>query len=134
MFHTSVNSKTIMTFSTMAIAAVVLLFASDPILANQKALAANLCGSGLGCGSTQTTASAILHHSPTSSVAAAAATTVTTRLPSLHGGFGFHHFGHFGHFGLHHHCTPLTGTSERQKERGHHFLFFMNSYVTEQAS
>lgn len=58
MFHRSVNSKTIMTFnhhhrtrvSTMTIAAVALLFAADPVLGNQKVLAANLCGSGLGCG------------------------------------------------------------------------------------
>jgi hypothetical protein len=32
MFHRSVNSKTIMTFSTMTIAAVALLFAADPVL------------------------------------------------------------------------------------------------------
>ena len=43
MFHTS---KTIITFSTMAITAVVLLFGSGPIVGNQKALAANLYGSG----------------------------------------------------------------------------------------
>ena len=47
MFHTSVKSKTTMTFSTLVIAAVALLFASGPILGNQRALAANLCGSGL---------------------------------------------------------------------------------------
>ncbi|MGB6528974.1 MAG: hypothetical protein WBF33_12780 [Candidatus Nitrosopolaris sp.] len=40
------NSKTTMAFSTMTIAAVVLLFASGPIVQNQ-AFAANLYGSGL---------------------------------------------------------------------------------------
>ena len=42
MFHTD---KTTMTLGT-AIAAIVLLFASWPIVVNQQALAANLCGSG----------------------------------------------------------------------------------------
>ena len=47
MFHTSVKSKTPVTFGTMAIAAVMLLFASGPIIGNEKALGANLAGSGL---------------------------------------------------------------------------------------
>ncbi|MFZ0513706.1 MAG: hypothetical protein WAM14_19020 [Candidatus Nitrosopolaris sp.] len=40
------NSKTTMAFSTLTIAAVALVFVSCPILGNQQALAANLCGSG----------------------------------------------------------------------------------------
>jgi hypothetical protein len=46
MFRTS-KSKTIMTFDTMVIAGVMLLFAAGPVIGNQKALAANLAGSGL---------------------------------------------------------------------------------------
>jgi hypothetical protein len=99
MFHTSVNSKTIMTFSTMAIAAVVLLFASDPILANQKALAANLCGSGLGCGGTPDYG--ISYPSPLSNFFGGCGGCYDSY--PYYSGFGFHHFGHFGHFGLHHH-------------------------------
>jgi hypothetical protein len=44
MFHTY---KTTMTVGTLAIIAVILLLASVPIVGNQKALAANLAGSGL---------------------------------------------------------------------------------------
>jgi hypothetical protein len=47
MFRTSAKSKTIMIFGTMAIAALMLLFAAGPIIDNQKAMAANLAGSGL---------------------------------------------------------------------------------------
>jgi hypothetical protein len=43
MFPTS-KSKTIMTFGTMAIAGVMLLFAAGPVIGNQRALAANLAG------------------------------------------------------------------------------------------
>ena len=58
MFHTS---KTTIAFSTMAIVALVLLFATGPILGNQ-ALAANLCGSGF-CG--QLSGGNVLHsHGP----------------------------------------------------------------------
>jgi hypothetical protein len=45
MFGTT--AKTVMTFGTMAIAVVMLLFAAGPVIGNQKALAANLAGSGL---------------------------------------------------------------------------------------
>jgi hypothetical protein len=41
------NSKTSKSLSTVAIAVVVLLFASGPIVQNQQAFAANLYGSGL---------------------------------------------------------------------------------------
>jgi hypothetical protein len=84
MFHTSVDSKTTITFSTLAIAAVALLFASGPILGNQQALAANLCGSGL-CDPI----SGISYPSPLSHFFGG---------DVLHHG-GFHHF----HGGFHHH-------------------------------
>jgi hypothetical protein len=41
------NSKTTMAFGTITIVALVLLFASGPIVENQRALAATLAGSGL---------------------------------------------------------------------------------------
>jgi hypothetical protein len=50
MFHTSVNSKTTMTFSLL-IFALASLFATDLILGNQQALAANAGGSFDGGGS-----------------------------------------------------------------------------------
>ena len=49
MFHTTVDSKTTITFSILVIA-VASLFASDPVLGNQQALAANAAGSGFGGG------------------------------------------------------------------------------------
>ncbi|MFZ0515162.1 MAG: hypothetical protein WAM14_26430 [Candidatus Nitrosopolaris sp.] len=42
MFHTSMNSKTTITFTTLTIAAVALVFVSSPILGNQQALATNI--------------------------------------------------------------------------------------------
>ncbi|MGC2570007.1 MAG: hypothetical protein WA364_00740 [Candidatus Nitrosopolaris sp.] len=54
MFHTSVNSKTAMTF-ILLIFALASLFVTDHILGNQQALAANAGGSfggGGGVGST----------------------------------------------------------------------------------
>ncbi|HXX97283.1 MAG TPA: hypothetical protein VEL11_09235 [Candidatus Bathyarchaeia archaeon] len=47
MFRTSAKSKTILTFRTMAIAALMLLFAAGAVIGNQKAVVANLAGSGL---------------------------------------------------------------------------------------
>ncbi|MFY9798596.1 MAG: hypothetical protein WCC17_18265 [Candidatus Nitrosopolaris sp.] len=46
--HTSMNPKIIMPFSTMAIAAVALLFASGPIVASQQALAFVVVHGGYG--------------------------------------------------------------------------------------
>ncbi|HYA84864.1 MAG TPA: hypothetical protein VEH06_15655 [Candidatus Bathyarchaeia archaeon] len=46
MFSTS-KSKTIMTFGTMAIVGAIFLCATGPVIGNQRALAANLAGSGL---------------------------------------------------------------------------------------
>ena len=45
-----VKQKTTLTFSALVIATLSLIFAVGPIVGNQKAFAANLCGSGLGCG------------------------------------------------------------------------------------
>jgi len=39
-------SKISLTFSTLVIAAITFTFAAAPIIGNQKAFAANLCGSG----------------------------------------------------------------------------------------
>ncbi|MFY9797471.1 MAG: hypothetical protein WAK17_08835 [Candidatus Nitrosopolaris sp.] len=44
------NSKRSISLSTVAFAAIAILFASGLILGDQQGLAANLCGSGLGCG------------------------------------------------------------------------------------
>lgn len=46
MFRISAKSNTIMTFGTMAIAAL-MLFAAGPIIDHRKVMAANLAGSGL---------------------------------------------------------------------------------------
>ncbi|MGC2574147.1 MAG: hypothetical protein WA364_21755 [Candidatus Nitrosopolaris sp.] len=61
--------KKISVFAFVAIATASLL-ASDPILKNQPVLAANLCGSGLSCGSSGTVhgISSSLHHSTPSTV------------------------------------------------------------------
>ncbi|MGB8937053.1 MAG: hypothetical protein WCC17_18350 [Candidatus Nitrosopolaris sp.] len=101
------NSKTTMTFSSMAIAAVVLLFVSGPIVGNQQALAANLCGSGLGCGGTPDYG--ISYPSPLSNFFGGyyGCGGCYDSYPysgfgfhHFHGGFGFHHF--HGGFGFHH--------------------------------
>jgi hypothetical protein len=47
MFRTLEESKTIMMFGTIAIATVMLVFAAGHIIGNQRALGANLAGSGL---------------------------------------------------------------------------------------
>jgi hypothetical protein len=46
MLPMSVKAKAILTFSTLVIVALSLVFAVSLIVANQKAFAANLCGSG----------------------------------------------------------------------------------------
>ncbi len=46
------TSKMTLTFRTYVIAAITLMFVSAPTIANQKAFAANLCGSALGSPST----------------------------------------------------------------------------------
>ncbi|MGC2680318.1 MAG: hypothetical protein WA323_00525 [Candidatus Nitrosopolaris sp.] len=62
--------KKISVFAFVAIATASLL-ASDPILKNQPVLAANLCGSGLNCGSSSTvhgTSSTIHVHGTSSTI------------------------------------------------------------------
>ncbi len=50
--NTTVRKLSIFAFVAIATS---LLFASGPILKNQQVLAANSCGSGLGCGASNTT-------------------------------------------------------------------------------
>ena len=94
------NSKTTMTLSSMVIAAVVLLFVSGPIVGNQQALAANLCGSGLGCGGTPDYG--ISYPSPLSNFFGGyyGCGGCYDSYP-YYSGFGFHHF--HGGFGFHRH-------------------------------
>jgi hypothetical protein len=73
------NSKTTITFGTMAIAAVALLFASGPIVGNQQAFAYYYGGYGYHH---------FFHHH-----------FFHHHFFHRHFFFGFHHFGHFGHFG-----------------------------------
>jgi hypothetical protein len=80
MFRTSTESKTIMRFGTMIIAALMLLFAAGPIIDNQKAMATNLTGSGLadpdpGISYSHWFGGEVLHHG----------------FHHLHSGSGFHH-------------------------------------------
>ncbi|MGA9153081.1 MAG: hypothetical protein WBZ36_21095 [Candidatus Nitrosopolaris sp.] len=65
MFHTSVNSKTTMTFSLLVFA-LASLFATDLILGNQQALAANAGGS-FGGGSSLVGAGSLGGHDLTAS-------------------------------------------------------------------
>ena len=50
MSYKSFVAKRTITFSVSVIAALSLFLAAGPIVVNQKVFAANLCGSGLGCG------------------------------------------------------------------------------------
>jgi hypothetical protein len=87
----SATAKTTLPFGTLVIAALSLVFAVGSIVANQKAYAANLCGSGF-CEPDV----GISYPSP---------------LSSFFGGdvldHGFHHwrssFGAYSHGGFHHH-------------------------------
>jgi hypothetical protein len=80
------NSKISIFLSTVAIAAIVLLFASESIF-NQQAFAANLCGSGLDCGG----CGFGFHH-----------------FCPYYGGFGFHHFcPYYGGFGCYGYQLPF---------------------------
>ena len=93
-----VAKKTI-TFSVSVIAALSLFLAAGPIVVNQKAFAANLCGSGLGCGGASDygcygCGGGISYPSPLSNFFGGEA----FHFHHFHGGFGFHHFGGFHHF------------------------------------
>jgi hypothetical protein len=95
----------------LIIAALALLFVPGSIAGNQKALAANLCGSGLGCGGTPNYG--ISYPSPLSNFFGGCGGCYDGYpyyndfgfhhfgFHHFHGGFGFHHFG-FHHFGFHH--------------------------------
>jgi hypothetical protein len=97
MLHMSVTTKRAFTFSTLVIAALSLALAVAAI-GNQKALAANLCGSGLGCGGASNYGcdgcGGISYPSPLSNFFGGEAFP----FHHFHGGFGFHHFGGFHHF------------------------------------
>jgi hypothetical protein len=97
---------TTITFSALVIAVLSLVFAVAPIVGNQKALAANLCGSGLGCGGASdygcNGCGGISYPSPLSNFFGGEAFP----FHHFHGGFGFHHFHggfSFHHFGGFHH-------------------------------
>ena len=96
----SIVSKRTITFSVSVIAALSLFLAAGPIVANQKASAANLCGSGLGCGGVSNygcdSCGGISYPSPLSNFFGG-------NFHHFHGGFGFHHFGGIHHFGGFHH-------------------------------
>ena len=89
---TAKTTITFSTFSTLIIAVLSLVYTIGPIVVNQKALAANLCGSGLGCGGATNYdcdgCGGISYPSPLSNFFGGEA------LPfhHFHGGFGFHHF------------------------------------------
>ncbi len=90
MFDSAVHSKSMITLSVLVIA-VASLFASDPILGNQQALAANAAGSGFGGGGGSFVSGGSLGGS-------------SSHAGFVGHGFGirvsyFGHFGHFGHFG-----------------------------------
>ena len=93
----SVTAKRAFTFSTLVIAALSLALAVGAI-GNQQAFAANLCGSGLGCGGASNYGcdgcGGISYPSPLSNFFAGEAFP----FHHFHGGFGFHHFGGFHHF------------------------------------
>ena len=91
MSHKSYVAKRLITFSVSVIAAL----SAGPIVANQKVFAANLCGSGLGCGGGSNYGcdgcGGISYPSPLSNFFGGEA----FHFHHFHGGFGFHHFGGF---------------------------------------
>ena len=96
MFHTSVNSETTMTFS-ISVIAVASLFVPGIIVGSQNALAANLCGSGLGCGGSPDYG--ISYPSPLSNFFDGCSGCYDNY--PYYSGVGFHHF--HGGVGFHHH-------------------------------
>jgi hypothetical protein len=95
MSYRSLVSKRTITLSISVIAALSLFLAASPIVTNQKAFAANLCGSGLGCGGASDYGcdgcGGISYPSPLSNFFGG-------ETFHFHGGFGFHHFGGLHHF------------------------------------
>ena len=95
MSHKSFGAKRTITISISVIAALSLFLVAGPIVMNQKVLAANLCGSGLGCGGAYDYGcdgcGGISYPSPLSNFFGGGAF-------HFHSDFGFHHFGSFHHF------------------------------------
>jgi hypothetical protein len=101
------KSKITLTFGTLVIAAITLTFATAPMIGNQKAFAANLCGSGLGSPST---CSGIPQYS--------GSYFGCYDCYPYYGGYGGYHFHHFhGGFGFHH----FHGGFGFHHVGGHHF-------------
>jgi hypothetical protein len=102
MSHKSIVSKRTITFSVSVIAALSLFLAAGPILANQKVFAANLCGSGLGCGGGSNYGcdgcGGISYPSPLSNFLGGFFGGEAFHFHHFHGGFGFHHFDGIHHF------------------------------------
>lgn len=94
----SIKPKTTLTFSTLVIAALSLVFAVGPIVGNQKALGANLCGSGLASPDTCTGVPypGDPYPSPLSNFFGGEVFGHGS-FHHFHGGFGFHHSGGFHH-------------------------------------
>jgi hypothetical protein len=99
MLHNSIVAKRMITFSISVIAALSLFLAAGPIVSNQKAFAANLCGSDLGCGGASDYGcdgcGGISYPSPLSNFFGGEA----FHFHHFHGGFGFHNFGGLRNFG-----------------------------------
>jgi hypothetical protein len=96
MLPLSATAKRVLTFSTLVIASLSLVLVF-PIVANQKALAANLCGSGLA---SPDTCSGVPYPgdpypSPLSNFFDGE--VFGHGFHHFHGNFGFHHFGGFHH-------------------------------------
>ena len=96
------NSKITISLGIGAIAAI---FALGFIVGNQQTFAANLCGSGLGCGGSPNYG--ISYPSPLSNYFGGCGGCYDSYpyysgfgFHHFHGGFGFHHF--HGGFGFHH--------------------------------
>ena len=94
----------------LGIVTIVVLFALGFIVNNQLTFAANLCGSGLGCGGASNYGcdgcGGISYPSPLSNFFGGEVLDHGGfGFHHFHGGFGFHHFGGFGfhHFGGFHH-------------------------------
>ena len=134
MFHTSVNSKTIMTFSTMAIASSSIIICLRSNTCKPKSACSQFVWQRLRLQRhprlrhqlSFTTLQLLrwlrqlLRQLPVLQRLRLPSLPQRLRLPSLWPLWPPSPLVR----------TPLTGTSERQKERGHHFLFFMNSYVS----
>ena len=110
--HTSMNPKIIMPFSTMAIAAVALLFASGPIVASQQALAFVVVPAA--------TASTISTTSSTHTSTDTSSTHTSTDTSSTHTSTDTSST---------HTSTDTSAPISNRKDHSTYFLFFMNLRV-----